>query len=78
MVRRKLKPIITPNTLESMIEYTLISSILDRICEMTKETMEYPRDESQPLCQIMIFMTRTLKNYAFYNHFYHGHGQGWS
>jgi hypothetical protein len=35
MARGKLTPIFTPNTLEFMIEYTLISSILDRICEMT-------------------------------------------
>jgi hypothetical protein len=34
--KRKLTPNVTPNTLESMIEYTLISSILGRICEMTK------------------------------------------
>jgi hypothetical protein len=47
MARRKLKSIITPNILESMIEYSLISSILNRICEMTKKTMEYPRNESQ-------------------------------
>jgi hypothetical protein len=44
MVRGKLPPIYTPNTLESMIEYTLISSILDRICEMTIKPWEYPRD----------------------------------
>jgi hypothetical protein len=36
MGRRKLTPNVTPNTLESMIELTLISSILDRICEMKK------------------------------------------
>jgi hypothetical protein len=35
---------VTPNTLETMIEYTLISSILDRICEMTTKPFEYPRD----------------------------------
>jgi hypothetical protein len=35
MAREKFSPIFTPNTLESMIEYTLISSILERICEMT-------------------------------------------
>ncbi len=29
-----------------MIEYTLISSILDRICEMTKRPLEYPRDDT--------------------------------
>ncbi len=27
-----------------MIEYTLISNILDRICEMTIKPLEYPRD----------------------------------
>jgi hypothetical protein len=35
--KKKLTPNDTPNTLESMIEYTLISSILDRICEMIKK-----------------------------------------
>ncbi len=35
MVKQKLTPIFTPNILESMIEYTLISSILDIIGEMT-------------------------------------------
>jgi hypothetical protein len=29
---------VTLNTLETMIEYTLISSILNRICELTKKT----------------------------------------
>jgi hypothetical protein len=29
---------VTLNTLEIMIEYTLISSILDRICKLTKKT----------------------------------------
>ncbi len=46
-VKKKLKPVITPNTLESIIEYMLISSILNRICEMTKKTMEYLRDETR-------------------------------
>ncbi len=27
-----------------MIEYTLITSILNRICEMTTKSLEYPRD----------------------------------
>jgi hypothetical protein len=45
MKRRKLTPNVTPNTLESMIEYTLISSILDRIYKMTKELLEYPRND---------------------------------
>jgi hypothetical protein len=35
---------VTSNTLETMIEYTLISSILNRICEMTTKSLEYPRD----------------------------------
>jgi len=30
--------------LETMIEYTLISSKLDRICKMTTKPLEYPRD----------------------------------
>jgi DNA replication protein DnaC len=37
MEKRKLTPNVTPNTLESMIEYTLISNILSRIYEMTKK-----------------------------------------
>jgi hypothetical protein len=28
-----------------MIEYTLISSILDKVCEMTKKTLKYLRDD---------------------------------
>jgi hypothetical protein len=39
MGKRKLTPNVMPNTLESMIEYTLISSILDKIYEMTKKTL---------------------------------------
>jgi hypothetical protein len=30
-----------------MIEYTLISSILERICKMTKKPLEYPRDNTK-------------------------------
>jgi hypothetical protein len=30
-----------------MIEYTLVSSILDRICEMIKKLLEYPKDDTQ-------------------------------
>jgi hypothetical protein len=41
MAKRKLPAISTPNTLESVIEYILISSILDRICEMTTKPWEY-------------------------------------
>jgi hypothetical protein len=47
MARGKLPPIFTPNTLESLIEYILISCILDKICEMTTKPWEYPRDDTQ-------------------------------
>jgi hypothetical protein len=46
MAKGKLPPFYTLNTLESMIEYTLISSILDKICEMTTKPWEYPRDDT--------------------------------
>jgi hypothetical protein len=46
MARKKLTPIFTPNTLESMIEYTLISSILNRICQMTTKPWEYPKNDT--------------------------------
>jgi hypothetical protein len=35
---------VTPNTLETMIEYTLICNILNRVCEMTTKPLEYLRD----------------------------------
>jgi hypothetical protein len=44
MEKQKFMIMVTLNTLETMIEYTLISSILDRICEMTTKSLEYPRD----------------------------------
>ncbi len=47
MGRRKLTLNVTPNTLELMIEYTLISSILNKICEIPKKTLEYPRDDTR-------------------------------
>jgi len=46
MERRKLPPNFTPNTLESMIEYQFISSILDRICEMITKPWECPKDDT--------------------------------
>jgi hypothetical protein len=30
-----------------MIEYTLVSSILDKICEMIKNPLEYPKNDTQ-------------------------------
>jgi hypothetical protein len=35
---------VTLNTLETIVVYPLISSILDRICEMTTKPLKYPRD----------------------------------
>jgi hypothetical protein len=49
MVKGKLPPIFTPNMLESMIEYTLISGKLNRICEMTTKPWEYPKDDTRLL-----------------------------
>jgi hypothetical protein len=46
MTRRKLTPTVTPNTLEFVIKYMLISSILDRICEMTKKHLKYRKDDT--------------------------------
>jgi hypothetical protein len=46
MGRRKSTPNVTLNILESIIEYTLISSILDKICEWTKKTLGYPRNDT--------------------------------
>jgi hypothetical protein len=44
MATRKFTTKVTPNTLEIMIEYILISSILNRICEIIKTPLEYPKD----------------------------------
>jgi hypothetical protein len=44
MAKQKITRMVTPNTLKIMIEYLLISSILNRICEMTTKPLEYPRD----------------------------------
>jgi hypothetical protein len=46
-----------------VIEYTLISIILDRICEMTKESFEYPKydtklDPLQHLLEIRTWGTK--------------------
>jgi SUMO ligase MMS21 Smc5/6 complex component len=44
MAKQKFIGMVTPNTLETMIEYTLISSILNKICKMTIKPLEYPRN----------------------------------
>jgi hypothetical protein len=49
MAKGKLPPIFTLNTLESMIKYTLISNILNRICEMITKPWEYPRNDTHLL-----------------------------
>jgi hypothetical protein len=49
MVRGKLPLIFTPNTLESMIEYTIFSSILNKICEMTTKPWEYLKNDTRLL-----------------------------
>jgi hypothetical protein len=46
MAREKLPSIFTPNTLELMIEYTLILSIMDRMCEITTKPWQYPRNDT--------------------------------
>jgi hypothetical protein len=49
MAKGKLSPIFTPNTLESMIKYTLISSIFERICEKTTKPWECQRNDNRLL-----------------------------
>jgi hypothetical protein len=54
---------VTPNILETMIEYTLILSNLDRICKMTTKPLEYPRDPTllnpfKKLLEIRIWGTK--------------------
>ncbi len=44
MAKKTFTTMATPKTLETMIEYTLISNILDKICKMIKTPLEYPRD----------------------------------
>ncbi len=44
MSKQKFIRMVTLNTLETMIEYTLISSIPDKIYKMTTKALEYPRD----------------------------------
>jgi hypothetical protein len=46
MARGKLPSIFTPNTLESMIEYILTLSIMDRVCEITIKPWQYPRNDT--------------------------------
>jgi len=47
MAKKKLSLIVKPNTLKSMIEYMLISIILNRIYEMTKKPLEYLKDNTK-------------------------------
>ncbi len=63
MEKRKFIAMVTPNTLETMIEYILISSILYRICKMIKTPLEYPRDPTllDPFKQLLEIITWGLK-----------------
>jgi hypothetical protein len=51
---------VTPNILESMIEYVIISNTLYRICKMTTKPLEYPRDPTllEPLNDLLEIRTR--------------------
>ncbi len=48
MEKQKCIEMVTPNTLETMIEYTLISKILDRICKMTIKHLERSNFDRPP------------------------------
>jgi hypothetical protein len=50
---------VTPKTLEIMIEYTLISSIWDKICKMIKMPLEFLKDPTllDPLKQLLQIKT---------------------
>jgi hypothetical protein len=63
MAKRKLSPIVKPNTLKSMIEYMLISSILDKICKMIKKPLEDPRDNTKLNPFKHLFEIRTWGTY---------------
>jgi hypothetical protein len=47
MAKRKVIGMVTPNTLKAMIEYKLISNMLNRICEMIIKPLEYIRDPTR-------------------------------
>ncbi len=59
MAKKTFTTMATPNTLETMIEYTLISSILDRIWKVIKTPLEYPRDPTllDPFKQLLEIKT---------------------
>jgi len=59
MVKKKIIAMVTPNTLETMIEYTLISIILDIIWKMIKTSLKFPRNPAllNPLKQLLEIRT---------------------
>ncbi len=63
MATKTFTTMATPNTLENMIEYTLISSTLNKICKMIKSPLEYPRDLTllNPFKQLLKIKTRGTK-----------------
>ncbi len=62
MATGKLPPIYTPNTLDSMIGYTLILSILDKICDMTTKPWECPRDKHSITPLVLFVGNQNMRN----------------
>jgi hypothetical protein len=63
MAKIKFTRMVTSNTLETMIEYTLISSTLNKVCRMTIKPLEYLRDPTQldPLRNLLKIRTWGIK-----------------
>jgi hypothetical protein len=59
MAKQNFIGMVTLNILETMIEYTLISNMLNRICEMTTKLLEYPKDSTllEPLKNLLEIKT---------------------
>jgi hypothetical protein len=57
MVKQKFTKMVTLNNLEIMIEYTLIPSILNKICKMTTKLLEYSKNPTllNPLKNLLKF-----------------------
>jgi hypothetical protein len=59
MAKSNFTRMVTLNTLETTIEYTIILNILDRICETITKPLEYPRDSTflEPLKNLLEIKT---------------------
>jgi hypothetical protein len=55
MAKQNFIGMVTLNILETMIEYTLILNMLNRICKMTTKPLEYPKDSTllEPLKNLL-------------------------